>query len=78
MAIERWLRPGSQWFRCALVLLSLLLGPLSTRAQLKQPFVFAPNTAGSGPGILVFVRNDATGVLTPVPGVSAARLSTPF
>ena len=68
MATERRLRLSSRVFYCALMLFSLLLGSLSARAQLKQPFVFGPNTAGPGPGILVFVRNDATGVLTPVPG----------
>jgi len=50
------------------VLLTFLSCPLSARAQLQQPFVFAVDTAGPNPGILVFTRNDATGVLTPVPG----------
>jgi len=48
--------------------LSLLLSwALPVRAQLQQPFVFAVD-AGPSPGILVFTRNDATGLLTPVPG----------
>lgn len=49
--------------------LSLLLTwALPARAQVQQPFVFAVNTAGPSPGILVFSRNDATGLLTPVSG----------
>ena len=49
-------------------LLAALFCPFSLLAQLQQPFVFAANAAGPGPGILVLTRNDASGVLTPVAG----------
>ena len=54
--------------RALAVLLGLFLCSISARAQLQQPFVFAADPFGPGPGILVYTRNDASGVFTPVPG----------
>ena len=50
------------------VLLGLFLCSVPAHAQLQQPFVFAADPFGPGPGILVYTRNDVSGVLTPVPG----------
>ncbi len=50
------------------LLIGLLLTCISARAQFQQPFVFAADPNGPSPAILVFTRNDITGVLTPVPG----------
>ncbi len=50
------------------VLLGLFLYSIPAHAQLQQPFVFAADPFGPGPGILVYTRNDVSGVLTPVPG----------
>jgi hypothetical protein len=41
---------------------------IPSHAQFQQPFVFAADPNGPGPGILVYTRNDVTGVLTPVSG----------
>lgn len=58
----------SNWPRALAVLLGLFLCSIPARAQLQQPFVFAANPNGPGPSILVYARNDVSGVLTPVPG----------
>jgi hypothetical protein len=54
--------------RVLAVLLGLFLSSIPARAQLQQPFVFAADPFGPGPAILVYTRNDVSGVLTPVPG----------
>ena len=60
------------WFsnlpRALAVLLGLFLCSIPAHSQLQQPFVFAADPFGPGPGILVYTRNDVSGVLTPVPG----------
>ena len=58
----------SSLLRTLAVLSGLCLCSISAHAQLQQPFVFAADPFGPGPGILVYTRNDVSGVLTPVPG----------
>jgi hypothetical protein len=58
----------SSLLRALAALFGLFFCSIPARAQLQQPFVFAVDPNGPGPGILVFTRNDITGVLTPVPG----------
>jgi hypothetical protein len=61
------LAPGrSNAVHFVVLLCALFFGAISARAQFQQPFVFAVDP--NGPGIVVFTRNDVTGVLTPVPG----------
>jgi hypothetical protein len=63
---------GRSRYSCLLRTLALLSGlflcSIPARAQFQQPFVFAIDNNGPGPGILVYTRNDITGVLSPVPG----------
>jgi hypothetical protein len=54
--------------RTLAVLFGFSLCTIPARAQLQQPFVFAVDTNGPGPSILVYTRNDITGMLTPVAG----------
>ena len=68
MSRENLLRHSSL-LRALAALFGLFFCSIPARAQLQQPFVFAVDPNNSpGPGILVFTRNDITGVLTPVPG----------
>jgi len=53
---------------CLSALLALSFFSVPACAQLQQPFVFASNPNGPGPGILVWTRNDVSGALTPVAG----------
>ena len=53
--------------RYLVLIIGLFLCSLPARAQLQQPFVFAPDAANPN-SIDVYTRNDLTGVLTPVPG----------
>ncbi len=68
-AVSRTGRLAQSNLLCILAtLFGLFLCSIPARAQLQQPFVFAANPNGPGPGILVYTRNDITGVLTPAPG----------
>ena len=58
----------SNAWRAPVFLIALLICSISAHAQFQQPFVFAVNPNGPTPGILVFTRNDLTGILTPVAG----------
>jgi hypothetical protein len=53
--------------RFLLLVCAIFACSIPAHAQFQQPFVFAASP-GPLPGILVYTRNDASGVLTPVPG----------
>src|SRR5258708_12353551 len=50
------------------VLLGLFLWVTAAHGQIEEAFGFAADRLGPGRGILVYSRNDVSGVLTPVPG----------